>query len=283
MVRRAVLSLPEVQSFIDVPSNYLCSGDIHPHPGPSASESLNLKQKISISSSSLAKSTVNYSKSKSHVAIAHLNVRSLICRENVYLVCGTVRNYDYDIFTISETWLNPSTSDADIDIPGYIFLRKDRGERKPGGGVVYVKNTYKATLLKDLSSVSESFFQQLWIKVQCKKLKSFILFTACRPPSTPVNFLECLNINVMDSLLPGLDVILLGDLNCNLLGSCSDDQALLDFCATTNLEQLVKDPTRITETSPSLIDVALTTNENIIYNCKDMSSSISDFDDKVRA
>ena len=80
----------------------------------------------------------------------------------------------------------------------------------------------------------------------------------------------------MDSLLPGLDVILLGDLNCNVLGSCSDGQALLDFCATTNLVQLVKDPTRITETSQSLIDVALTTNENIIYNCKVMSSSISD-------
>ena len=62
--------------------------------------------------SSLTKSTVNYSKSKSHVAIAHLNVRSLICREKFNLVCETVRNYDYDIFTISETWLNPSTSDA---------------------------------------------------------------------------------------------------------------------------------------------------------------------------
>ena len=62
-----VLSLPEVQSCIDFPLNYLlCSGDIHPHPGPSASESLTLKQKISISSSRLSKPTVNYSKSKSH-------------------------------------------------------------------------------------------------------------------------------------------------------------------------------------------------------------------------
>ena len=95
---QAVLSLPEIQSSIDVPSNYLlCSGDIHPHPGPPATESVNLKQRESNSPSS----TVNYSKSNSHVAIAHLNVRSLICRENFFLVCETVRNYDYDIFTIS--------------------------------------------------------------------------------------------------------------------------------------------------------------------------------------
>ena len=103
-----------------------------------------------------------------------------------------------------------------------------------------------------------------------------MLCTVYRPPSSPIQFLEDLNINFMDSLLSGLDVILLGDLNCNLLGSCSDGQALLDFCTATNLVQLAKDPTRITETSQSLIDVALTTNENIIYNCKVMSSAISD-------
>ena len=232
---------------------------------------MNLKQREPNSPSIVTKL------SKSHVAIAHLNVRSLICRENFYLVCETVRNYDYDIFTISETWLNPSISDAEISIPGYILFRQDRGERKPGGGVlVYVKNIYKATLVKDLSSVSESFFQQLWIKVQCKKLKSFMLCAVYRPPSMPINFLEDLNINVMDSLLRGLDVILLGDLNCNLLSNCSDGQALLDFCATTNLVQLVHDPKRIADTSQSLIDVALTTNENIIYSCKVKSSTISD-------
>ena len=138
-----------------------------------------------------------------------------------------------------DTWLIPSTSHADIDIPGqYILFRQDRGERKPAGGVVvYVKYIYKATLVKDLLSVPDSFFQQLWIKVHCRKLKSFMLCTVYRPPNTPINFLEDLNINFMDSLLPGLDVILLGDLNCNLLGSCSDGQALLDFCATSYLVQ----------------------------------------------
>ena len=79
----------------------------------------------------------------------------------------------------------------------------------------------------------------------------------------------------MGSLLQGLDVILLGDLNCNLLGSCSDGQALIDFCSSTNLVQLVHDPTRVTETSQSLIDVALTTNENIIYSCEVKTATIS--------
>ena len=77
-------------------------------------------------------------------------------------------------------------------------------------------------------------------------------------------------------LSPGLDVILLGDLNCNLLGNCPDGQALIDLCSTLNLFQLVEKPTRVTETSQTLIDVILTTNKLFIDTCDVMSSTISD-------
>ena len=50
-------------------------------------------------------------------------------------------------------------------------------------------------------------------------------------------------------------MILPGDLNCNLLGNCPDGQALIDLCSTLNLFQLVEKPTRVTETSQTLIDV----------------------------
>ena len=66
----------------------------------------------------------------------------------------------------------------------------------------------------------------------------------------------------MDPLLTGMEVIIIGDLNCNLQGNCSDDHALFNICS-----QLVKEPTRVTVRSPTLIDIALTTNENIINAC----------------
>ena len=71
----------------------------------------------------------------------------------------------------------------------------------------------------------------------------------------------------MESLLLGLDVIILGDLDCNLLSDCRDGLTLMDFCSSSNLVQLVKAHTRITEMSETLIDVALTTNEAIVYDC----------------
>ena len=67
-----------------------------------------------------------------------------------------------------------------------------------------------------------------------------------------------------------------GDLNCNVLGSDPDGSALSKFNSTFGLTQLVKTATRVTEKFKSLIDVALTTNENIIYACDVIQSAISD-------
>ena len=47
-------------------------------------------------------------KSSGHVKIAHLNIRLLKCCEHRVLVKEGVLENKFDIFTISETWLNNS-------------------------------------------------------------------------------------------------------------------------------------------------------------------------------
>ena len=144
-----------------------------------------------------------------------------------YLLKQTVTTNSFDIFTVSDSWLDRTVCDADILIPGYTTFRQDRGPPKRGGGVlVYVKDIYKACVIEKWSSVSESNFQQLWLKVQCKKFKSFLLCTVYRPSDAPIHFLE----NLSDSLLRGSNAIILGDLNCNLIGGDPDGHALSDFC-----------------------------------------------------
>ena len=103
------------------------------------------------------------------------------------------------------------------------------------------------------------------MRVLYKKFKSFLICTAYRPPDVPIDFLENLSETFVDSSLHGLNVIILGDLNCNLFGGYPD--ALSDFLSTFGLSQLVKIATRVTEKCKSLIDVALTTNESIIHVC----------------
>ena len=130
--------------------------------------------------------------------------------------------------------------------------------------------------MENISFVSDNGFQQLWLKVQSRRSKSFVICTAYRPPSTSSNFLDDLAESLLDSLLSGLDVIILGDLNCNLLRDDSESRAFLDFCSTFNLVQLIKKPTRVTESSESLIDVVMTTNENFITSSDVLTSTISD-------
>ena len=155
------------------------------------------------------------------------------------------------------------------------MFRQDRGSL--GGGLcVYIKDIYKASVIGNLSNISENSFQQLWLKVICKKLKSFLLCTVYRPPNTPISFLEILSKSFMDSLLVGSEVVILGDLNCNVLEDCYEGRALTEFCSTFNLTQLVESPTRVTETSKSIIDIVLTTNKDFVENCVVKSSSISD-------
>ena len=179
---RTVIALPEIKQPTGVNIILLC-GDIHPQPEPLISNSNTREER-----------TVRHFKStrlKTYATVAHLNVRSMVSRENFHLITQTISSNDYDIFTILETWLDLSTSDNDIQIPGYILFRQDRGMHKTGGGiVVYVKDIYKASVVTEFSAVSDCNFQQLWLKVQCKKLKSFLLCTVYRPPNSPISFLE---------------------------------------------------------------------------------------------
>ena len=67
-------------------------------------------------------------KNRKHLmSVAHLNVRSVASGENFYLLKQTVTSNNFDIFTVSESWLDRRVCDADILIPGYTTFRQDRG------------------------------------------------------------------------------------------------------------------------------------------------------------
>ena len=90
------------------------------------------------------------------IKIAHLNIRSLKSREHRFLLQHTIADHDFDIFTISETWLDSTVDNQVVQIPGFVFFRQGRGEHKSGGGLaVYIRDTFKATLLEHASGISE--------------------------------------------------------------------------------------------------------------------------------
>ena len=245
------------------------SGDIHPQPGPTSTAFYGSPSRMPTLEIQFPKNA------NSNIKIAHLNVRSFKSREHFTLVKDSILSNGFDIFTLSETWLDCSVSDSCVHIPGYSPFRQDRGPHKAGGGLcVYTRDTLKVLYMEDLSLVVSDGSQQLWLKVQARSCKSFLLNTVYRPPSTPVTFLDNFTRVFIDSLLCGLDIFIFGDLNCNLLNDNYEAKALLEFCSTFNLTQLINLPTRITESSQSLIDVIMAPNNELVGSMLDTSDQV---------
>lgn len=167
-------------------------GDIEMQPGP-------INQRSTEAESSYPKGYIK-------IKVGHLNVRSL---KN--------RTHKFDIFTISESWLDKSVSNAELDILGYSLHRQDCLDAKGGGVCAFVKNNIKVLPLSDISTINDGF-QQFWLQVQLNKCKSLVLCVAYRPPNSPPSLLvDYLMPNAILAMSKCKDLIILGDLNCDML------------------------------------------------------------------
>ena len=133
-----------------------------------------------------------------------------------------------DVLTINETWLNSTISDNDVYIPGYETIRRDRAFRSAdgktyGGVCFYVRSSVNFVQRKDMF----------------------------------INDLENLCIQIQKpNAAENVEHYLLGDLNCDL-GSPdleSNSRSLIGITELYGLYQLIGEPTRITETSSTMID-----------------------------
>ena len=112
---------------------------------------------------------------KSQLQIAHLNVRSVKERNHLIQLRELMCKKNYDVLVISESWLNSTTTDAEVEIAGYKITRLDRTKKIGGGVCVYIRLSLKIKRLKEMSVTSETGFQQLWVQTQLEKLTSIIL------------------------------------------------------------------------------------------------------------
>ena len=108
----------------------LIGGDIHPQPGPNLTA-----LRGSPTARTVASRIYLLRDAHLNIKIAHLNVRSLKFRENFILIKDTIQSNGFDIFTVSETWLDFSVPDAFVYTPGYKIFRQGRGPHKAGGGL----------------------------------------------------------------------------------------------------------------------------------------------------
>ena len=187
-------------------------------------------------------------------SILYFNARSLLPKlDELRTVCLT---HLFDIITVVETWLSADILDNGLYIPGYRLQRRDRN-RNGGGVLMYVHQILRFGLIQHKDDLELLLMECVVGQNKCT-FGSFY-----RPPNLDLS--QCLNKlhNAIAALRPAnlANVTICGDFNVDAVSLLSS--ILNDF----HLSQVVSDPTRVTKSLATLIDLVLMSNPNMLNSC----------------
>ena len=123
------------------------------------------------------------------------------------------------------------------------------------------KKSINFTVRNDLNMVT---LENLCLEIQQPRSKQFVVVTWYRPPDSSIGIFTPFKhlIAILD--LENIEYYLMGDLNCDMIATRYDNDTckLMNITDVYGLQQLITEPTRVTQTSSTLIDVIYT-------NCSD--------------
>ena len=197
----------------------------------------------------------------------HLNINSLLPK--IYELRQIASKTNAAVIGITESKLDDTVLDAEIEIDGYSLARSDRN-RHGGGVVCYIRDNINYSLRSNFSND----FEHILLDLLLPNTKPILIGIIYNPPNN-TGFIENLNTAILGiETFSEQEVFLLGDLNINLLNkkgkyalnghgiSENIQRQYKNLCTTQGLSQLITAPTRISENTSTLLDHVLTnTNE----------------------
>ena len=164
-------------------SSLLLCGDIHPNPGPQGTD----------------------------FSICHANIRSIRNPEKVDHIANSLAE-DYDIITLSETWLQRASPDSQLALKNFQQpFRRDRVDDSGYGGVLaWVSNEIVAKRRKDLELKD---LEAMWLEIRVRNHK-LLLCTVYRPPNSSPDFWDMLQESIDLARATTVNsLVITGDLN----------------------------------------------------------------------
>ena len=162
-----------------------------------------------------------------------------------------------------ETFITPDTPKAAFNIPGYNFFHVDRTMSSRGGVGAYVSSEYPARVIKLPVELVQPEMIFIEITVGVVKIAMGVIY---KSPLIPYTVFAAIHENIAYVSAKYEHMVIVGDLNIDQLKM---DSAQFKFLNTYLVEpfalkQLIDEPTRITKTSSTLIDLILASNsENV--------------------
>ena len=199
----------------------------------------------------------------------HLNARSMYHKLSELKLL--VMKSNLAVLSITESWLDSSYTDTSIKIDGYNLIRRDR-DTYAGGICMYIREDLAYNPRVDLQNQN---LEDLWVEILLPKTKPIIIGTCYKAPNNN-NLNECLE-NTLDIVNPENDIYVLGDFNICLTGDKSNyRKSYTNLLGLHKFKQLIKEPTRVTDTSATCIDHIFVNKSEKVCQAGVIKSGISD-------
>ncbi len=214
----------------------------------------------------------------SSLNLIHINCRSM--NKNFKSLANLLHRIDGPLTAIgvSETWLN-SINEENYCISGYKFVCMSRSDKIGGGVGLFVNNNYVFNVQSEISFIKSSI-ECIFVEIVQNGSSNIIVGCIYRPPNSDLSQFT----NELDNILITLNKkckmpkFLMGDFNLDLIhvDSHAPTCEFLNQFASFSYLPTIHHPTRITESSATLLDNIFTNNFKFRMKSAIVYSDISD-------
>jgi hypothetical protein len=199
---------------------------------------------------------------KTHkLSVLNVNCRSINnCLNDLRSVAKEIKPL---IVNAVEIW-NPKL--PSLKIIGYSPPElKIRVDKKGGGLAIWVKDTIRYELLENINKLKLKTVEHLAIEIEIGS-KKIVIINVYRPPNAKVEN-SMIDLETLFKAAAELNkpILATGDFNINLLNDCSITRQYISLLEKYQLHQIVKEPTRITSKSETLIDHTIISPKIVAY------------------
>lgn len=186
-----------------------------------------------------------------------------------------IKSSQADIVIGSESWLKPNINSAEVFPSNFKHYRKDRTTSEGGGVFLLISDKYESEEPEELKVDQDC--ELIWGKVKVHGTKDLYIGSFYRPPNNENDeYLDILQSYISripthngahlwiggDFNLPGID----WENECTKTNvpNVTKSNQLLDIAKNAYLDQLVTEPTRITETCANTLELFFTNNQTLV-------------------
>ena len=195
-------------------------------------------------------------------SVLHVNIRSINKNGDELLIYLESIDKKFDIICLSETWITGLPVVDDI-FPSYTSFHSIRKNKNGGGCAIYINKKFKASVISE-HTINEPFIETVFTQISLPN-KNLIVGCCYRPPNSAFDLFQNFIENNVSSIASGpADLIFCGDFNLDMfkINEDSNSENFYQAMNSYSMIPIISRPSRVTDTSFSLIDNFFVSNLN---------------------